>query len=129
MKIIDRYLLRQFLHTFLICYCSMAGLYIVFDMFTNMEEFLRCGPKAGGVLRLMGTFYSYRLILFFDRTEGLLMLVATMFTITWIQRHNELTALMSAGISRVRVARPVIVACGVITLLAATNSTLRHGEE
>ena len=82
-------------------YAKVIG--IVFDMFTNMEEFLRCGPKAGGVLRLMGTFYSYRLILFFERTEGLLMLVAAMFTVTWIQRYNELTALMSAGISRVRV--------------------------
>ena len=28
-------------------------------------------------------------------------MIAAMFTVTWIQRHNELTAPMAAGISRV----------------------------
>ena len=31
MRIIDRYLLRQFLGTFLICWFSLSGLIIVFD--------------------------------------------------------------------------------------------------
>jgi lipopolysaccharide export system permease protein len=124
MKIIDRYLLGQFLRSFLICYCSLTGLYIVFDVFTNMEEFLRFGKQAGGVWRLMSAYYSCRAVVFFDRTEGLLLLVAAMFTVTWIQRHNELTALMSAGIPRFRVAKPVIVACAVISLAAAVNREL-----
>ena len=119
MRIIDRYVLRQFIRTFLICYLSMTGLYIVFDAFTNMEEFLRCGREQGNVLGLLTSFYSYRSILFFDQMAGLLSLVAAMFTITWLQRHNEMTALMSAGISRLRVAAPVIGMAVVIALLAA----------
>ena len=52
MTIIDRYLLRQFLQTFLICYLSLTGLYIVFDAFTNLEDFLRCGrARAAGCWR------------------------------------------------------------------------------
>jgi len=119
MRIIDRYVLRQFIGTFLICYLSMTGLYIVFDAFTNMEEFLRCGREQGNVLLLLTSFYSYRSVLFFDRMAGSLSLVAAMFTITWLQRHNEMTALMSAGISRLRVAAPVIGMAVVIALLAA----------
>jgi len=124
MRIIDRYLLGQFLRTFVICYLSLVGLYIVFDAFTHLEEFFRCAEKAGGLLSLMGSYYGYRAILFFDRTSGLLTLVAAMFTISWIQRHNELTALQSAGISRLRVAAPIIVAAGVIALLSAANREL-----
>ena len=124
MKIIDRYVLRQFVQTFVICYLSLTGLYIVFDAFTNLEEFLRCADQQGGLLPLMGSHYAYRSIFFFDRTSGLLTLIAAMFTVAWVQRHNEMTALMSAGISRLRVVRPLIVAAIVITLLAAANREL-----
>jgi lipopolysaccharide export system permease protein len=124
MWIIDRYLLRQFIKTFVICYLSLTGLYIVFDAFTHLDEFLNYSEHAGGLLSLMGSFYAYQSILFFELTSGLLTLVAAMFTLAWIQRHNELTALMSAGISRIRVVLPVISAAVVITLLAAANREL-----
>ena len=119
MRIIDRYVLSQFIGTFLICYLSMTGLFIVFDAFTHMDEFLRCGREQGGVLSLLASYYSYRSILFFDQMAGLLSLVAALFTIAWLQRHNEMTALMSAGISRLRVAAPLIGMAVVIALLAA----------
>ncbi len=119
MRIIDRYMLQQFLKTFVVCYLSLTGLYIVFDAFTNLEEFIRCSERAGGLFRLMSTFYGYKAILFFDRTAGLLILVSAMFTVSWIQRHNEMTALMAAGIPRVRVVTPLIVAGIVIALTAA----------
>jgi len=124
MQIIDRYLLGQFLRTFVICYLSLAGLYIVFDAFTHLEEFFRCAEKTGGLFSLMGSYYGYRAILFFDRTSGLLVLVAAMFTVSWIQRHNELTALQAAGVSRLRVAAPIIVAAVAIALLSAANREL-----
>ena len=124
MKIIDRYLLRQFLQTFLICFCSLMGLYIVFDAFTNLEEFLRCKETGGGLLTLMGTFYAFQSILLFNRTAGLLTLVAAMFSVSWLQRHNEMTALMAAGISRIRIVLPIIVAGIVISLLSMANREL-----
>ena len=124
MRIIDRYLLRQFLQAFVICYLTLTGLYVVFDAFTNLEDFLRSADRAGGLVKLMGTHYGYQSILFFDRTSGLLTLVAAMFTVSWIQRHNEMTALMAAGVSRIRVVRPVIAAAIAITLLAAANREL-----
>ncbi|MHB8898367.1 MAG: LptF/LptG family permease [Thermoguttaceae bacterium] len=119
MWIIDRYMLRQFLSTFVICSISLFGLYVVFDLFTNLEEFLRCGREHGGVLRLIASFYGYRTAAFFDQSAGLLALVAAMFTVTWIQRHNELTALMAAGVARTRVAAPVVGAAVLIAILAA----------
>ncbi|OHB67747.1 MAG: hypothetical protein A2V70_06070 [Planctomycetes bacterium RBG_13_63_9] len=124
MKIIDRYVLRQFLQTFVICYVSLTGLYIVFDAFTHLEEFLRASEKTGGLLPMMASHYLYQSIAFFDRTAGLLALVAAMFTVSWIQRHNEMTALLSAGISRIRIVVPVIGAAVVISLLGAANREL-----
>jgi len=124
MWIIDRYLLRQFIKTFVICYLSLTGLYIVFDAFTHLDEFLNYTERSEGLLSLMGSYYAYQSILFFELTSGLLTLVAAMFTLAWIQRHNELTALMSAGISRIRVVLPVISAAVAIALVATANREL-----
>ncbi len=124
MYILDRYLLRQFFKTFAICFLSLAGLYVVFDVFTNMEQFIRCGRTVGGVLPLVVHYYSYHLLGFYDRTCGLLVLVAAMFTVSWIQRHNEMTALMAAGVSRIRVLTPIIAAVVVLSLVSAANREL-----
>ena len=121
MRIIDRYLLRQFIQVFLICFMSLTGLYIVFDAFGNLDEFLRFSRTEGNLLGVMGKYYAYRAIFFFDRTSGVLALIAAMFTITWIQRYNELTALLAAGLPARRVMKPVIYAAIAISLFAAVG--------
>src|SRR5262245_47862804 len=102
-RIIDRYLLRQFLQTFVICCCSLIGLYIVIDGFANLEEFINYGHDHGGLLAVMGPYYLYRSLSVFDSISNVLTLIAAMFTVTWIQRHNEMTALEAAGIPKGRI--------------------------
>jgi lipopolysaccharide export system permease protein len=119
--IIDRYLLRQFVQTFLICFCSLTGLYIVIDAFTNLEEFITYSRDNGGLLTVMSRYYAYRVLSFFDSTSPVITLIAAMFTVTWIQRHNELTALEAAGISKSRVVMPIIATVLAIALLRAAN--------
>jgi lipopolysaccharide export system permease protein len=124
MYIIDRYLLRQFVQTFAICFASLFGLYIVIEVFANLDTFINSGRQAGGILRFIAHFYSHRWLLLFDRTSGMLALVSAMFTVAWIQRHNEMTALMAAGVSRIRVLIPVILAVAAVSLLSAANREL-----
>ena len=128
MWIIDRYLLRQFLKAFVICFLSLTGLYIVFHVFTNLEDFMKLADKKGGgfaaLLRVMLPFYTFQSVMFFEHTSALLTLVAAMFTVTWLQRFNELTALMSAGISRIRVVTPIIGAAILLSFLGTLNREL-----
>lgn len=121
MRIIDRYILRQFLQTFVICFVSLMGLFIVFDFFTKLNDFERWGAHHGGIWAVLGPYYACQAVWFFDQTAGLLMLTSAMFTVTWIQRHNEMTALLAAGVSRVRVIAPVIGAVIALSVLAAVN--------
>jgi lipopolysaccharide export system permease protein len=119
--IIDRYLLRQFIQVLIICLMSFTGLFIVIDAFSHLDHFVEYADKHGSLLAIMGVYYAYRAIALFDRTSGVLTLIALMFTITWIQRHHEMTALLAAGISRIRVLRPVLIAAVAVSLLAAAN--------
>ncbi len=122
--IIDRYMLRQFLQVLAICFLSLAGLYVVIDAFNHLDHFVDYADAHGGLLATMGEFYAYRSLAFFDWMSGTLALVAAMFTVTWIQRHHEMTALMAAGIPRIRVLRPVLVAAIAVSILAAANREL-----
>lgn len=122
--IIDRYLLRQFVQVLIICLMSLIGLYIVIDAFSHLDHFIDYAGKHGNLLVIMSEYYAYRAIAFFDRTSGVLTLIAVMFTVTWIQRHHEMTALLAAGISRTRVMRPVLMAAICVSLAAAANREL-----
>lgn len=125
MLIIDRYLLRQFLLVVAILFCSLYGLYVVGEFFANVDEFVRYAEQQQrGLLAVAGEYYAYRSVYLFDRTSGVLAVVAAMFTLAAFQRHQELTALMAAGISRVRVLRAMIVGSIGISLLAVANREL-----
>lgn len=124
MTLFDRYLLGTFIKILIISFLSLTGLFVVIDMFGNLDEFISYADREGSLLQVLSSYYGARVLSFFDRISGLLALVAAIFTITWFQRTNELTAVMAAGIPRVRVVRPLVVATVIVALLAAANREL-----
>lgn len=121
MTIFDRYVLRQFLQIFVICFLSLAGLYVVIDAFQHLDSFTDFADQHGGLVKVTSQYYAYQSFDLFDRTSGLLAMIAAMFTVTWLQRHQELTAVMAAGISKFRAVRPVVLAAISVSILAAMN--------
>ncbi|MHB8861113.1 MAG: LptF/LptG family permease, partial [Pirellulaceae bacterium] len=121
MTIFDRYLLRTFLKVVGVSFLSLTGLFIVIDLFGNLDEFISYGERQGSLFVVLGDYYGARVLQFFDRISGLLALIATIFTITWFQRTNELTAVTAAGIPKARIVRPLIAATIIVAVLAAAN--------
>jgi len=125
MFILPRYLLRQFLQVFAICFLSLTGLYIVIDAFGHLDHFSTHAEEGGGGLfEIMATYYAYHSLAFFDGTSGILAMISAMFTVTWLQRHQELTAIMAAGISKLRILKPLLVAAAGVSLLGVANREL-----
>ncbi|MBT4158213.1 MAG: LptF/LptG family permease, partial [Planctomycetaceae bacterium] len=119
--LIDRYLLRAQFQAFCIVFISLAGLTFVIDAFTNLEEFALHAEKTGGLAKVLGTYYGYRLISFFDATSPIISLASGMFALSWLERHNELTALLAAGVTRWRIAKPAIFFTLFVSFLAIGN--------
>ena len=125
MFILNRYLLRQFVQVFAICFLSLTGLYIVIDAFGHLDHFSSHSEKGGGSLFLiMAEYYAYHSLAFFDGTSGILAMISAMFTVTWLQRHQELTAIMAAGISKMRIMKPILFAAVAVSLLGVANREL-----
>ena len=108
----------------MICFLSLTGLYIVIDAFGHLDHFSslrREGRQPAGV---MAQYYAYHSLAFFDGTSGILAMISAMFTVAWLQRHQELTAIMAAGISKFRVLKPLLFAAAGVSLLGVANREL-----
>ncbi len=119
--ILDRYLLRQFAQIFMICFLSMTGLFIVIDVFGHLDNFSAHAEEHGSLFGIIAEFYAYRALGIFDRTAGILAMMSAMFTVLWLGRHQEMTALLAAGISKVRMLKPLLLAAIVVSLLGLAN--------
>src|SRR5262249_4502808 len=116
-KLLDRLLVFSYLKAYLICLVSLLGLYIVVDLFMNIDDFMQKHRGLLPVLQHIGTYYGAQTTVIFDRLSEMIILLAAMFTIAWVQRNNELLPLLSAGVSAHRVVRPVLIgACALLTL-------------
>ena len=100
MRILDRLLLWSFLKAYLICLVSLLSLYVVIDLFTNLEDFAQQTTGLVPVLQNIGKYYGYKVVQIFDRLCEAIVLLAATFTVAWIQRNNELVPLLSAGVGR-----------------------------
>jgi lipopolysaccharide export system permease protein len=117
MNLLDRVLIRGYIKSYLVCLVSLLSLYIVVDLFPNIEEFAENHKGLAPVLKHIGTYYGYKVPKIFDQLCEPIVLLAAMFTVAWMQRNNELLPLLSAGVSTHRVVRPVLFsACGMLAL-------------
>lgn len=118
---IDRYILVFFLRTSLICFCSIAGIFIVFHAFTSLDNLVQQGHRGDGLVMVMARYYGPYLLLLFDWTGAIIVLMALLFTVGWIRRTGELTAILSAGVSHGRILRPMLVAALIIVCVQMAN--------
>ncbi len=121
MRLIDRYVFSLFLKVFLVCFLSLTGIYIVGDFVGNLNEFIEAADQQGSLVSLLTTYYGARVPWFFDLIGRVVALIAAVFAVTWLQRHNEMTALMAAGISRWRIIKPLVWGIVAVSLLGAIN--------
>src|SRR5205085_5391982 len=123
-KLLDRLLTRSYVKAYVICLVSMLGLYIVVDLFMNLEDFAENQNGLLPVLLRIGQYYGIRVTQIFDRLCEAIVLLAAMFTVAWIQRCNEQMPLLSAGISTRRIVLPVLLCAWAMLSLAVLNQEL-----
>lgn len=123
MSTLDRMVFVSFVRSYLIVWASLLSLYVVVDLFTNIDDFAGRGG-AVAVAKHVARYYSTRVSQIFDRLSEAITLLAAMFTVAWMQRNNELLPQLSAGIPTRRVIRPVLVGAALTLALGPLNQEL-----
>jgi len=121
MTILDRMLFVAFLRAYVICLVSTLSLYVVVDLFTNIDDFFQPNKSGLEIAQHILTYYGYRTIQYYDRLCEALSLLAAMFTVAWSQRNNEIIPMLSAGVSTHRFLRPILVGAALMLTLGVLN--------
>lgn len=133
MKLLDRYILRQFVVNFIILFFVLYLFSCMIDLFLNLEEFADAasqslgGGEHGGWERFRMTailvldFYWPRFFQFFSFLTGLVAVGAMGFTLAQLHRHRELTAFLSSGVSLHRLAAPIVLATVALSVVQFVN--------
>ncbi|HYJ78514.1 MAG TPA: LptF/LptG family permease, partial [Longimicrobiaceae bacterium] len=113
-RLLPAYVARQFLTTFILLVMSLPMLFIIGDVTDNIDTYMEKG-LAGPSLLLA---YVYQFPLFMVYAFPIAALVATVFTIGGMTRHQEITAAKAGGVSFYRLFMPV-AALSVLLAVAA----------
>jgi lipopolysaccharide export system permease protein len=124
MHLLDRQLIRGYVKAYLICLVSLLTLYVVVDLFTNLDEFTDGHNTLKGVLGHIGTYYGYKVTQIFDRLSEAIALLAATFTVALLQRSNELLPQLSAGVPTRRIVMPILFTALVMLGLGTLNQEL-----
>ncbi|MEN6386920.1 MAG: LptF/LptG family permease [Phycisphaerales bacterium] len=110
MKILDKYVAKNFLTGYIISFSVLMGLRIMIDLFVNVDEFTENPDmSAMQVLWNIAVYYGRFSFLYFRDFAGMITVVAAVFSLGKMTKHNELTAIMASGVSLKRVIAPILI--------------------
>jgi len=104
MTLLDRYIIRNFVEPFLICFCAFIAIWLIIDLNDNHQDFL----EAHASLRQVTGFYLTQLpsTVLFSLPIGLLL--ALLSSLSSMSRRNEIISMLTAGRSVLRVLAPLL---------------------
>jgi len=121
-SIVDRYIVRSFLYSFVVFFFLFVGLFIVVETFSNIEDFI-----SAGIAQLPATLlrvYAVRIFTIFQQTCPVVVVAAAMTTITRMNKNNELVPLKACGTSVYRILWPLFVLTFAVTGFFLVNQEL-----
>ena len=122
MKILDRYVAKNFLIGYAIAFCVLIGLRIIIDLFVNLDEFTEHADLGAlAVIKNVLIFYGLNSTLYFRDFAGMITVVAAAFSLGKMVRSNELVAVMASGVSLKRVIAPIVLLAILLTAILVVD--------
>ena len=113
MNIIDKHILKNFAVPFFYCLTIFVLLYIVIDLFGNLDEIL----KNNVDLDIVVYYYLTFIPAIFVQTAPISTLLATLYSLGNLNRNNEISAMRTSGMSIYRILCPLLCFGAIVSLL------------
>jgi lipopolysaccharide export system permease protein len=111
-RILDRYVLREFSLFFALGLIGFIAIFVVVDAFEKIGTFLNNRAPFGLVAR----FYLFRVPEVVVQVQPVALLMATFLSLGQLNKFGELTAMRSLGLSLLRILAPVFGVAALATL-------------
>jgi lipopolysaccharide export system permease protein len=106
MRLIDRYLLREFLFWLAVFFSGFLIIWIAFDLGLDIHRFQEAHMRGKDIIE----YYFFAIPEFVPIALPVAILLATLYVVTNHSRYNEITAIRAVGISLLRLCLPYFAA-------------------
>ncbi len=110
-KIVDRYIIRKFLGTYVFAIGLLLAIVVMFDVNEKFDAFLKAPVKAT-IIDYFINFLPY----FANQFSPLFVFIAVIFFTSKLAGNNEIVAMLSSGMSFRRLMRPYLFSAFVIAV-------------
>jgi lipopolysaccharide export system permease protein len=114
MRLLDRYVIRNFLQAYFYCIAGFISIWLIFDISDNISTFI--DEHFGFMLTVR--YYLTQVPEVFIILLPVALLLALLFSLGRMSRSNEIVSMLTAGVSIPRVLTPLIT-MGLITVAAS----------
>jgi len=125
-RLLDRYVIRNFLQAYFYCIAGFISIWLIFDVSDNISTFIDLHLGFLITLRYYASQVPQILIILLPVS----LLLALLFSLGRMSRANEIVSMLTAGVSIPRVIRPLL-AIGLLTVgatMALNYSLAPHAE-
>ena len=126
MRLLDRYIIRNFLQPYFYCILGFLSIWLIFDISDNSSTIFDERAPLGLVVRFYWSQIPQVLVILLPVS----LLLALLFSLGRMSRSNEIVSMLTAGISVPRVILPLLL-IGLLTTgatLALNYSLAAHAE-
>ncbi len=113
MRILDRYLIKEYLKTFLIIMISFLVLFVVIDVSDNLSKLIKRSASIDNIV----LYFLMRVPYVFVLSFPVVVLLSALFLMNNLSKHSETTAMRAAGISIFRISLPLLTIGFLFSLL------------
>ena len=113
MKILNRFLLKHFIHILSLCVAAFIGIYLLIDFFEKVDDFIDHKAAAWDYLNYLANSIPF----IFVQILPLAILTTMVLTLGGLSRTNEVTAMRACGISLWRIVRPLMLLALALSFL------------
>ncbi|MCB0794569.1 MAG: LptF/LptG family permease [Flavobacteriales bacterium] len=119
MKLLDRYIIRQFLGTFFFILLLIMSIAVVFDISEKTEDF---ATMTATRQEIIFDYYLNFIIYYANLFSGLLIFIAVILFTGKLAHRTEVIAMLSSGVSFPRLLVPYFVAATLLTGIALVTN-------
>lgn len=113
MKILTRYVLREFCVPLFYCLTGFVSIYLLFELFGSFSRLVSARP---GFLKAC-TYLAGYLAPYFEWMAPACLMLATLYTMWNFCRHSEIIAMRASGIGFFTIVKPLLAVATLMALL------------
>jgi len=119
MRILDRYIFKSTLAIFLTCVFIFLFLYVIIDLLTNLEDFI----KMRILFSVLAKHYLMNLPYMFVKVAPFACLLSTLYALSKLNHSNEIIAMRSSGLSVLTISKTLLTLGLLVSLFVMWLNT------